>query len=145
MKPVTKKILEAGLVDKHAAAMLTRWGMLEVGEAGQTGIKKITAEQLEQFAEELDELVDREEETMRETPLDMSVGPTEAFVCENTSEKFVGRWDPMGRLVSYPVLKLKRGMKITQYAGPKELRVLDITHLYRGNEISFFLITVEGW
>jgi hypothetical protein len=146
MRPVTKKILEAGLIDKHVQAMLTRWGSLEgiIPPEQIPEMKRLdTKQKLERFVEELEELIDKEEETMRETPLDMAVGPMSGFVTGKV--RFLGRWDPAGRLVSQPIPELKRGSKIEEYNNPKAHRVLDIVHLYQGNEVAFFLVTVEDW
>jgi hypothetical protein len=146
MRPVTKKILESGLLDKHVTAMLERWGTIDPGgEWAQGNRKLLTQDQLEKFVEELEELVDREEETMRETPLDLPVGVLEEFVLPEHHIVFRGRWDNMGRLLVDARLKIKRGEQINCTTQGKFFRALDVTTLYKDEEAYVRLVTVEDW
>jgi hypothetical protein len=144
MRPVTKKILESGIVDRHVAAMLTRWGTIEPTEYDHNRRKFETKAQLEQFAEELEALIEKEEDLMRETPLDMPVGVLEEFVLPSRGTCFSARWDSMGRLVLEDwSVKFKRGDQIN--GRDKFYRVLDSTVLYQGEGARARLVTVEEW
>lgn len=37
MKELTKKVLESGLIDKHLAVLMERWGFLEPGASDSVG------------------------------------------------------------------------------------------------------------
>lgn len=60
MKPLTEKILEAGLVDSSLAKLMERWGSINRGETDSVEIHKITRDTLYEFVEQIAELVDSE-------------------------------------------------------------------------------------
>lgn len=73
MKPLTEKVLKSGLVDKHMAEMLEKWGNLPEGAAdlvNDNALKDATREQLTKLGEELGDEVDKLR-TLRETQLDL--------------------------------------------------------------------------
>lgn len=77
MKELVKKILEAGLVDKHTALLLEKWRSVDDGAAemvGKEDIRKISEEALTQFAEELSLLVEEERTSFHETKLSITMG-----------------------------------------------------------------------
>jgi hypothetical protein len=147
MRPITKKILESGLLDKHVAAMLARWGAIDQEEYNNPSSRKQfeTKEQLERFAEELDELIDKENEIMRETPLDMPLsGELLRFMTQGMAgQAFQGRWDQMGHLIVPPNVSLHRGVVFTDMAVLKKYRVADVTKLYKGEEVLAQCVMVE--
>lgn len=145
MKSVTKKILESGLVDKHVAAMLARWGTIEQDDAHSVGRQSFeTKEQLEAFAEELEELLDKEEATMRETPLDWPAsGPPKGFQVKGSSALFIGCRDSMGRLVVAPHIRLKRGAVIIDRESDEEHQVTEINFFYKGEAVIAQLLTID--
>ena len=147
MKPITKKILESGFLDKHVTAMFERWGTLDLQDKSpETTLKIRTKEQLEKFAEELEELMDQESDVMRETPLDLPVSPEESFVLPNNGKCFSARWDAMGRLVvENGEVALKRGEQINSISPGGFFRVLDVMTIYKGEEAYARLVTVEDW
>lgn len=73
MKPIVEKVLKSGLVDKHTALVLERWGYLEEGaseKVNETALKDATQDQLMRLAEEIGDEVDKER-TLRETMIDL--------------------------------------------------------------------------
>jgi len=73
MKPLTEKILRSGLVDKHTAEMMERYGILEEGaseKVNEDALKSATREQLVRLADELSEEVEKSN-ILRETALDL--------------------------------------------------------------------------
>lgn len=70
---LTDKVLKSGLVDRHTAEMMERWGYLRPGSAEQVNenaLKDATKAQLTKLAEELDDEIDAELRR-RETRLDL--------------------------------------------------------------------------
>lgn len=75
MKPITKKVIEAGLIPKHTLLMFKRWGYLDPEDTSlPEGSKAViaTADQLKagftQLVEELDTLLEEKaEEGIKET------------------------------------------------------------------------------
>lgn len=75
MKPIVKKILEAGLVDKHIALLMEKWKSVDDGAAelvGKEDIRKASESSLLQFAEEIEQLLD-ESRSLHETKLSITV------------------------------------------------------------------------
>jgi hypothetical protein len=73
MKPIVKKVLESGLVDKHYAQLMEQWGYLPEGstELVKTdALKGATKEQLQKLAEDIGNEVDKER-ALKETQLDL--------------------------------------------------------------------------
>lgn len=73
MKAITEKVLKSGLVDKHMALMLEKWGALPDGAAdlvNDDALKDATREQLTQLGVELGDEVDKLR-TLKETQLDL--------------------------------------------------------------------------
>lgn len=74
MKPLTEKILKSGLVDKHMAQMMERWGNLPDGASElipeNEPLKDATREQLSKLAEEIGDEVEKAR-TLKESQLDL--------------------------------------------------------------------------
>jgi len=74
MKPLTEKILKSGLVDKHMAQMLQKWGNLPDGAADlipdNDPFKDATRDQLTKLAEEIGDEVDKAR-VLKESQLDL--------------------------------------------------------------------------
>lgn len=72
MKPIIKKVIEAGLIPKHTLLLFKRWGYLEP-EATDVDIpESVTSKELKagfiRFVEELDELIEaKADEGIKET------------------------------------------------------------------------------
>jgi hypothetical protein len=73
MKPLTEKILKSGLIDKHTAELMEKYGLLDSGasdKVNEDALKNATREQLMQLADELSDEADRSD-VLRETALDL--------------------------------------------------------------------------
>lgn len=70
MKELTKKILEAGLVDRTTAKLLEKWGQLEEGATDLVGRHELTKRTLEDFIEDIELLLQPEAIEKKETQLD---------------------------------------------------------------------------
>lgn len=106
MKPVVEKVLRSGLVDRHTAELMERWGYLEPGAAERVNadaLKGATKDQLSKLAEEIGDEVFKEHQ-LRETSLDLERlrWPTEVTISNKAGEtvawKLKGMIDRMGRL-----------------------------------------------
>ena len=105
MKPIVKKVLESGLVDKHMAQLMEKWGYLPEGATElvkQDALKGATKDQLQALAEDIGNEVDKER-TLKETQLDLDKlrWPTEVTL-ELEDQKHIYQVpaviDRMGRL-----------------------------------------------
>lgn len=153
MKELTKKILEAGLIDKTVAQLLERWLLLspdEVAMAMQP--KAVVAETLEKFIENLQELIDQEpvsedtDKPMRETRLEICVTkPPMGLFCPTTGN-FDAVEDEMGRLICAPTIVLHPGDKIwsngTPSTFPPDFVVESVDQLYENDTVIALQITV---
>lgn len=70
MKELTKKILEAGLVDKATAALMERWGQLDHDAVDLIGCQELTKKTLEDFIEDIEILLQPESIERKEVQLD---------------------------------------------------------------------------
>jgi len=116
MKELVRKILEAGLVDKHTALLLEKWKAVDDGAAelvGKEDIRKVSDEALTQFAEELSLLVEEERASFRETKLSITMKEAPILVAwvQFPRSKIVVFQDEMGHFV-FPIdeaLNLRTG------------------------------------
>jgi hypothetical protein len=141
VKELTKKVLEAGLVEKHTARMFEQWGHLDRGSADLVGQQKVTAETLEAFVEDIDKLIEKSSE-VHETALDINV--TAEFDFEDDAGKKVHAYvDYMGYLLVLvgQRMKIHRGSKIRQDG--KTFAVLDIEPFYQNDEMVALRLTVS--
>lgn len=77
MKQLTKKILEAGLVEANTVHLMEKWGQVERGSSELVGSKDLraaTENTLTKFAEEIEALIEKEREELRESRLAFQVG-----------------------------------------------------------------------
>ena len=84
MKQIVKKILEAGLVEKNAVLLMEKWGQVDRGSSELVGTKDLratTEEAFTRFAEEVEALIEKEREELRESRLAIQVG-----------DPFLGSW-----------------------------------------------------
>jgi hypothetical protein len=73
LKPVQKKVLESGLIDKAMAELMEKWGNLPPGSAelvNENALKDATQETLTKLADDLATEVEKEH-VLRETYLDL--------------------------------------------------------------------------
>lgn len=73
LKPIAKKVLESGLIDKSMAELMEKWGHLPEGSSelvNEDALKDVTKDHLYKLASELATEVDKEH-ALRETNLDL--------------------------------------------------------------------------
>ena len=83
MSEIVKKVLGSGLIDKHTAALMEQFGLLEPGASdlvNEGALKDATQVQMEKLAEELALVVEREHK-IKETYLDLERIRWPARVC----------------------------------------------------------------
>lgn len=106
MKPLIEKVLKSGLIDKHMAQMLEKWGNLPDGASelvNDDALKDATREQLTKLGEELGDEVDKLR-TLKETQFDIDKmrWPTEVSIRNEAGQQIVYKIpaviDRMGRL-----------------------------------------------
>ncbi len=97
MKPISKKVIEAGLIPKHTLLLFKRWGFLDPKDdiLPDTQTALTSAENLKQgfirFVEELDELLEEKaEEEPKETRFSITL--KEPFAVEWLREDKHGCW-----------------------------------------------------
>lgn len=145
MRELTKKVLEAGLVNKHAALMFEKWGNLESGASELVGKNDIrqSEEVLTKFVEDIEELIDKDMGEVRETRLDIQVKPPVVLHTPNGGSTPAAE-DEMGRYIVKPGLQLTPGEYIMlDTTGNKAYYVLSVEPLYRGETVVALQITVE--
>lgn len=158
MKELTKKILEAGLVDKTVVQLLERWHLLSPEEAAIATKPVVVVEALEKFVENLEELLDKEPsdattiKPLRETRLEIVVSkpPIDLFFFrrsaapEHRHVRFSAVEDEMGRLIINPDVDTRVGdFLMDDKTGKVLYTVLGIEDLYMGNELVAKQITVN--
>ena len=145
MKPLVQKILEAGLVDKHAAKMFEQWGQLESGASDMIGRKELTEKTLAEFAEDIEALLEAETDQVRETQLEAHVKEPRNFYCPNIGYYFVAAEDTMGNLLVTDQQKqellvvgsFQRGFLILDAStNPSTVRtIVDIENVFLSNRV----------
>jgi hypothetical protein len=145
-KPITEKLIAAGIVDKTMTAMLDRWGQLAPGEYEKLTHKQVVTETLESFIEGLEEILEAEK-PLRETRLEIPVKRPPVELYSPKAGVFSAVEDEMGRLIVGPGYQLERGWAVWgshQMSGhPATMQVLDVEPLYEGDRIFAYQITVQ--
>jgi len=141
VKELTKKILEAGLVDKTLAQLLERWHLLTPEEAAIATKPIAVVEALEKFVENLEELLDQEpldsstNKPLRETKLEIHITKPPTQYQASRGALFTAAEDEMGRLITNPGLDLLLGERVWEYDDHlADSRVVgNIEKLYEGD------------
>lgn len=145
MKELVKKILEAGLVDKHTALLFERWRTVDSGAAdivGREDIRKVSVESLVQFAEELAQLIEIERSSFRESKLSLCLkDPTQITWLHSPQPKTSAFHDEMGDFVFAPshILNLRIGNRFL--AGGETWEIEDCSPLHVGNQCCAYLVS----
>lgn len=146
MKELTKKVLESGLIDKHVAQMFEKWGQLEPGATELAGKHKVTKDTLQQFADEIEDLLDYKKD-IHETRLEVRVKPPIIlFSIKNGS--FSAAVDELDRLIVSPEVFFEKGDKIypINVSPPNDDEawiVLDVEFLYQNEDLVAYQVTVD--
>lgn len=153
MKPLIEKILKSGLIDKNTAKMFERWGTLGPEVTDLVEKEKVTKETLNEFVEQISELLDAEQAVMRETRLEVQVRPPVSIYCPRLGADFSGVEDQMGRYIIGPYKKVIPGDVLFINVGGErgELQhlnktdasyVQDVEEIYDGDKLVGLQITV---
>lgn len=142
MKTLTEKIYEAGLVDKHTMQLFERWGAVMPGDIDTVERRIITEKGLEEFAEDIEQLLAQSTE-VKETRLDITIKrPPVEFLSASVGGMFSAVEDEMGRLIVSPRVKLHRGEVITPVPPGRARTVLDTEPLYCGDDVYAYQVTL---
>lgn len=146
MKPLTKKLLESGIVEKNFAIMLERWGSLDPGAADEVK-SRMVKQRVEEFVDELDEIIESNMEP-KETRIDIVGKGLEVLYCP-TAGVFSAALDEMGRLIIPTGFVLQRGDNLwknepgrVKHLGPWA-RVLDVEPLHIEETLVGYQVTIE--
>ena len=149
MKPLTKKILESGLVDKTTALMLERWGQLEPMAADLVGKESITKKTLEEFVSEIEALVAPEAMEVKETRLEIEIKQPPLSLWAPIPGGFAAVEDSLGRLIVRAGIELSVGDAIYKSTpGRREnleadLTISKIEPIYQNDVVVANQLTVE--
>jgi hypothetical protein len=156
MKPLTEKILKSGLVDKHMAQMLEKWGNLPEGASelipDSNPFKDATKEQLIKFGEEIGDEVEKAR-ILKESQLDLDRlrWPTKVSLYNEKEELILSQQpaliDRMNRLYFrmedikeewfVPGYRLRRDRNDLDHPGcvkPVDSRIMESTVLYADDQ-----------
>lgn len=147
MKTIVKKILEAGLVEKNAVQLMEKWGSLDRGASdlvGRKDLRAATESTLTKFAEEVDDLMEKEREELREARLAIQVG--EPFLANwlGSSTKMVLFKDNMGNFM-FPLMEASNLIPGAEFevSNGERWEVLVITKLYLGEQAYAFQVLAK--
>ncbi len=152
MKPLTKKILESGIIEKNILKMFERWGTLDKESVDLVGTTSVLDEGVADFIEALDAILDENAEK-KETRLEITVRPPILLFCPQIQNPklatFAAHEDELGRFIVAPNIKLFRGAMVTPdeigkiIPRPRWWKVLEIEPLHRGEKLVAHQVTVE--
>ena len=148
MKPIVKKILESGLVDKHTAALMEKWGTLEPGATdlvGKEDLMKASSDTLMKFADDIEGLIETERTRITESRLSMLLeSPFLAFVDYGNSVETVALFkDDMEHYFFPPSSLVSIGMKF-KLTDDTEYEIVDIVAIHSGEETGVLQASVRN-
>lgn len=148
MKELTKLILESGLVPKHTAKLLEKWGGLEEGSAELVGKKKVTTETLEDFAKDVAELM--ETRPIKETVLDdIQVRGQRVIISASSRGTYLCLRDEMGNYFAPTYAHIVKGdsVRVREPDEPDRdsiyLTVRAVTPIYVGDRVVADLLVLS--
>ena len=142
MKELTKKVIEAGLIDKHTTHLFEKWGAIDPEEADQVKRKEATKKTLEEFAEAIDGLM-ATSYMVKETQFEAYVTGPYNLRHEEDGPITQCYKDPFGRYLikSTEIEPFTRGDSV--YIDGRERQLLDFEILYKGDKPSMLQLLVE--
>jgi len=144
MKPITKKLLEAGLINESFVKMLEKWGSLDHEEVE---LVRTFRSGLKELVNDLDALLEPSED-IKETKFELIIKEPPTNLWTSNNGTFSAVKDELGRYVVGPRVKLMVGDFIW---APRDdgrspsLRVLNFERIYNGDEVIAQQITVEPY
>lgn len=154
MSQLTEKILRSGLVDKHTAALMEKYGLLEEGsteKVNEDALKGATRVQLEKLAEDLAVEAEREL-ALKETMLDLNQirWPVAVMIKSELGKLHVdpitALVDRMGRYyfrpqdVSYDMLI--PGFHLIVSPRAKDVTITEVQELFVGDQVAAIQVSV---
>lgn len=156
MSQLTEKILRSGLVDKHTAALMEKYGLLEEGSSEKVNddaLKGATKEQLEKLAEDLAVEAEREF-ALKETMLDLNQlrWPVTVVITSPSGlthvDSITALVDRMGRYYFRPrdvsMSQLTLGHELVVYPSMKKETIVEVTELFAGDQVAAIQVSVAG-
>lgn len=144
-KTLDDALLESGIVDRHMAQMMERWGVLTTGSADKVDTARVeTRDQLRRFAEELVPILGKAEGAYRETRLDL--GPPKPFLIVFTGTAIsAAQEDAMDRLICDTSFDAPPGRLIVLKKGEEQQsRMVEaVERLYQDDKLVAFQVTVS--
>ena len=138
MKPIVEKILKSGLVSKHTAALMERWGSLEAGAVemvGEEDLREASEEALVRFAEDIDTLIESDRHRLLETRMAIDLSSPLLATTEypdGIKKTIVLFKDPMGHYLFPTEVFVKEDMLFTMSDGV-EWVVDEVVKLFKGD------------
>lgn len=147
MKPITKKVIEAGLVPKHTILLMQRWGYLEPEASDIPTMQADLKEGFIQFVEDLEELIEEEaEKDIQETKFSITLrDPFLVYWIGDAKPRSVIVFkDESGHLI-FPASEGVRLGDIFQTAETKELQeIISVVRLWSGSDIVAYQVDVRS-
>lgn len=152
MSQLTEKILRSGLVDKHTAALMEKYGLLEAGsveKVNEDALKGATRQQLVQLAEDLAVEAEREF-ALKETMLDLNQLRWPVTVAIKSvglvHDAISALIDRMGRYYFRPqdvsLRLLVPGFRLVVFPSMKEETIVEVTELFIGEQVAAIQVSV---
>jgi hypothetical protein len=117
MKPISKKVVEAGLVDKHTVRLMQKWGYMSIGPDDDNPGKQVQRdcrESLTEFVDDLDNLLAQEEEVgIKETRLSITLTDPLKVTWVGTDSPFVIFRDEAGKFIFPASHIIENGMRFS--------------------------------
>jgi hypothetical protein len=148
IKPLTKKILESGIIDESMAAIMERWGALPEGAAALAANKDIEHATKAQLIKLADEVGDEVEKALRlresmldldklKWPVTVTVRAPEGLVIPEAVTALIDR---VGRYYfraqDIGAQFLVPGYVIVNFPSLSEETILEVTELYVGEDVA---------
>jgi hypothetical protein len=152
MKDIVKKVLEAGLVSKHTALLMEKWGTLDRGASDlvdSENIHEMSEKTLLRFVEDIEALIERERDSVRETALSIRMAnPFQVSLSRSSGIRvpYVVFKDEMGRFIfpSYAHEEISEGDIFTRVTTGEKWKVTEVVPLYVGEDLCAVRV-VAAW
>lgn len=152
MKPLTRKLLESGLISKHVTRLLEKWGALEAGASALVGtddVRRASEDVLVRFAEEIEMLVAADREQLRETRLTIYLRNPQIVIWHRVngvphpeSTPFIVFADEAGYFIFPPsTTYVAQGNEFLVLNSASVYAITDVTPLYQDDQIYAYQVT----
>jgi len=139
MKPIVKKILEAGLVDKHTALLMEKWKAVDEGAAelvGREDIRKASEETLLKFVDDIEGLLEEDRAHLLETKMNILLNsPQFAHWGGKDGYQFVLYRDDGNNFIFPPNLPFVIDVGGIFFMGRNSYEIDEVTPLHTGTSV----------